>query len=189
MIEYPKGHEPDFWSPTLEVQSHRFALGNTARASAGDPPLIAICMNPSYAMSSEADKTVNRLIQASIDNGHPGWVMLNLYPERATNSAHLTAYDAELSAANCAAIERVLRQYRVSEVLGAWGQLRHRTLRRAKKDVLDLLERLGVGLFTFDGLTASSDPRHPMPRGKPLLMTGDQRFLNWTDHRLTEVVP
>ncbi|MWB99437.1 DUF1643 domain-containing protein [Agromyces seonyuensis] len=114
-----------------------------------------------------ADKTVNRLIQSSIDNRHPRWLMLNLYPERATNAADLSAYDPALSAANCAAIESVLTQYRVSEVLGAWGQLRHKTLRRVKKDVLDLLERLGVELFTLDGLTASNDPRHPMPRGNP----------------------
>ena len=82
LVAYPAGHEPDYWHPAPEQRSHRFALGNVALASVDDPPLIAICMNPSYANYSEADKTVNRLIKASIDNKQPGWVMLNLYPER-----------------------------------------------------------------------------------------------------------
>jgi hypothetical protein len=111
MISYPAGHEPDFWNPDPEKQTHRFALGSIARASVSDPPLIAICMNPSQADHTQADKTVNRLIQASRDNGYAGWVMLNLYPERATDASKLSTYDPGLSALNCAAIEHVLGQY------------------------------------------------------------------------------
>lgn len=189
MIAYPPGHEPDFWSPDPEERTHRFALGNTSRASAGDPPLIAICMNPSYADHSEADRTVNRLIQASVDNAQPGWVMLNLYPERATDASKLLDYDAGLSTANCAAIEQVLRQYAVPEVLVAWGGLKHATLRRAKRDVLDTLDRLGVKPFTYDGLTTGGDPFHPTPRGPALLMKGTKRYLARSGNRLVERGP
>jgi hypothetical protein len=189
MIAYPPGHEPDFWSPDPEERTHRFALGNTSRASVGDPPLIAICMNPSYAGHSEADRTVNRLIQASVDNAQSGWVMLNVYPERATDASNLLDYDAGRSAANCAAIEQVLGQYAVSEVLVAWGGLKHATLRRAKRDVLDTLDRLGVRPFTYDGLTTGGDPLHPTPRGPALLMKGTKRYLARSGSRLVELVP
>lgn len=185
MIEYPVGHEPDFWNPDPEEQTHRFALGRTDRASTDDPPLAAICMNPSYADHSQADKTVNRLIRASTDNGSSGWVMLNLYPERATDASNLSAYDAGLSSANCAAIEEVLTRHGVTEVLGAWGGLKHTTLRRAKLDVLDTLDRLGTRLFMFDGLT-SGEPRHPTPRGTPLLMRGEKRYLGRVGNQLVE---
>lgn len=188
MIAYPPGHEPDFWSPDPEERTHRFALGNTSRASVGDPPLIAICMNPSYADHSEADKTVNRLIQASRDNAQPGWAMLNLYPERATDASKLLDYDAGLSAANCAAIEQLLGQYEVNEVLVAWGGLKHKTLRRAKIDVLDTLDSLSVKPFTFDGLTTGGDPLHPTPRGPALLMKGAKRYLVRSGNRLVERV-
>lgn len=189
MISYPAGDEPDFWNPDPEKQTHRFALGSIARASVSDPPLIAICMNPSYADHTQADKTVNRLIQASRDNGRPGWVMLNLYPERATDASKLSEYDPGLSASNCAAIEHVLGQFGATEVLGAWGGLKYQTLRRAKADVLDTLDRLGISLFTFDGLTAGSEPRHPTPRGVPLQMRGDKRSLTRSGYRLTERAP
>ncbi|MFJ3958879.1 DUF1643 domain-containing protein [Arthrobacter sp. NPDC090010] len=183
---YPPGHEPDFCCPLPEEQTHRFALGNVAHASAAAPPLVAICMNPSYASRDQADKTVNRLIQASIDNGHPGWLVLNLYPERATDSSQLSPYDPELSAANCAAIEQVMVRFGVTEVLGAWGGLKHATLRRAKEDVLDTLDRYGVNLYMFDGLTDGGDPRHPTPRGPALQMKGEKRYLVRSGNRLVE---
>ena len=107
-------------------------------------------MNLSYADHTQADKTVNRLIEASLDSGQPGWVMLNVYPERATKASELNPYDPGLSAANCAAIEHVLATYGVTEALGAWGGLKYRTLRLLKADVLDMLNRLDVGLYVFD---------------------------------------
>lgn len=185
MIAYPAGHEPDLWTPDPEEQTQRFALGWTAATSTDAPPFIAICMNPSYAAHDRADKTVNRLIRASTDNGYPGWVMLNLYPERATDASNLSAYDAGLSAANCAAIEDVLTRYGATEVLGAWGGLKHATLRQAKIDVLNTLDQLSTRLFMFDGLT-SGEPRHPTPRGTPLLMRGEKRYLRRVGHRLVE---
>ena len=104
MIEYPTGHEPDFWEPDPGVQSHRFALGSTSGSSAGGPPLIAIGMNPSHAAEAQADKTVKRLIEASVHHGYAGWVILNLYPERSPKPSRLSAFDASLSAMNCATV-------------------------------------------------------------------------------------
>lgn len=189
VIDYPTGQEPDLWEPSPEVEAHRFVLGRVAQATVAAPPLIAICMNPSTAFSTTSDKTVNRLIRASVDNGQPGWVMLNLYPERATNAADLSTYDSGLSAANCAVIERMLGQFGVTDVLVAWGGLKYETLRLAKTDVLDTLGRLGVTPYTFDGLTVGHEPRHPMPRRKPLVMGGTKRYLSWSGTRLVEVMP
>lgn len=177
MIAYPVGHEPTLWEPNPAETTHRFVLGNTSRASPDAPPLIAICMNPSYADHGQADKTVNRLIRASIEHGYAGWVMLNLYPERSTDPASLSAFDPALSTANCAVIEPIFKQYRATEALGAWGGLKHKTLRLAKRDVLITLDRLGVRLFSFDEPTAGGDPRHPTPRTGPLPMLGPKRYL------------
>jgi hypothetical protein len=121
-------------------------------------------MNPSYADDQIADKTVNRIIRASVDHGYSGWIMLNLYPERATKPKELSPYDVKLSAANCAAIAEILTVHGVTEVLGAWGGLAHATIRRAKKDVLAQLSMLGVRLFSLDSPTSGGEPRHPTPR-------------------------
>lgn len=96
-------------------------------------------MNPSHAAESQADKTVNRLIQASAHHGYSGWIMLSLYPERSPKPSQLSSFDPSLSAQNCAAIERELLRHGITEVLGAWGNMPHRTLKRAKVNVQALL--------------------------------------------------
>lgn len=178
VIAYKPGHEASFWDPDPSSRTHRYALGNASLSAPGSRPLIAICMNPSHADEHEADRTVNRLIEASIDHAYTGWVMLNLYPERATKPANLSPYDASLSAANCAAIERELTRHAATEVLGAWGGNLHPTIRRAKQDVIALLTSLGVRLFSFDPPTVvDRQPRHPYPRTGPLPMLGPKRYL------------
>lgn len=186
MIRYPLGHGPDLWCPDPEVETHRFVLGRVAEASAQAPPFISICMNPSFADQTQSDKTVNRLVKASTDNKYHGWLVLNLYPERATNASNLSPYDPNLSKANCDVIERQLRKFAAREILGAWGDLKHPTLQRAKVDVLDTLDRLGVNLFTFDRLTSGGNPRHPTPRGPALQMIGAKRYLARFGDRLVE---
>lgn len=177
MIAYPPGHEPDHWSPNPGQLSHRFALGSTAGATSTNPPLIAICMNPSNAREDQSDATINRLIRASKDHGYAGWIMLNLYPERSPKPSELKKFDPVLSAANTAAIAQVLARYEATEVLGAWGNLTHLTLRRAKLDVLSTLAKLGTRVFTFDPLTNDNNPRHPNPRGPALPMLGPKVYL------------
>lgn len=177
MIEYLSGHEPDFWEPNPGVQAHRFALGNVSQAKVGKLPLIAICMNPSNATDAQADRTVNRLIEARVEHGYSGWIMLNLYPQRAANARDLTAFNQALSDENCAAIERVIRLYGVDEVLGAWGGLKYPVLRTAKREVMALLGRLKVRVFTWDPLTGK-EPRHPNPRGERLAMLGPKIYLS-----------
>lgn len=177
MIAYPRGQEPDFWDPDPGDPRHRFALGRIGGVSGGSSPLVAIGMNPSHARESESDRTVNRLIEAAERHGYSGWLVLNLYPERSPKPSALSEYDAALSAANCDAIEQVLLRCGTTEVLGAWGNMPHRTLTRAQTDVRALLDRLGVRIFTFDPLTVRRNPRHPYPRGGPLPMLGPKRYL------------
>lgn len=172
------GHEPDFCEPDPEMPARRLALGNVARASKDAPPLVAIGMNPSHASLNQADRTVNLLIEASVRHGYAGWMMLNLYPERSPKPSALSAYDPVLSALNCAAIERLLLAHGVSAVLGAWGNMPHPTLRRAKLDVQALLDGMGVRVFTWDPLTKEGNPRHPSPPGRALAMLGPKTYLS-----------
>lgn len=177
MIAYPSGQEPDFWDPNPGDPGYRFALGRIGESSREASPLVAIGMNPSHAQESESDRTVNRVIEAAGRHGYTGWLMLNLYPERSPKPSALSKYDAALSAANCDAIERVLLSCGTTEVLGAWGNMPHRTLKRARVDVEALLSRMGVHLFTFDPLTVLRNPRHPHPPGRPLPMLGPKKYL------------
>jgi len=177
MIAYPSGQEPDFWDPMPSEHGHRFALGNLSRASIATPPLIVIGMNPSRAREDRSDRTVNRIIAASEHHGYAGWLMLNLYPERSPKPSALGPFDQSLADANKQAIGNLLTQFAASEVLGAWGNLPHPTLRRAWQDVLSMLAVRGVRVFTFDPLTKSGYPRHPNPQGGYLEMVGPKSYL------------
>lgn len=177
MINYPAGQEPDFWEPNPGMPSHRLALGNVANVATGTQPLVVIGMNPSHAAELQADRTVNRVIEASEQHGYTGWVMLNLYPERSPKPSKLSPFDLVLSAMNCAAIEQVLVRHGATEVLGAWGNMPHPTLKRARVDVQAMLDRMGVRVFTWDVLTDKGNPRHPSPPGSPLPMLGPKVYL------------
>jgi hypothetical protein len=178
LIKYRAGHEPDFWAPDPGVLSHRFALGKVLSATAAAPPLVAVGMNPSHAAETQADKTVNRVIDASVEHGYGGWIMLNLYPERSPKPKLLSKYDPALSRLNCEAIEHVLLRHGVTEVLGAWGNRPHKTLELAEADLWALFAHMGVRVFTWDPLTAKGNPRHPHPPGWPLPMLGPKVYLN-----------
>ena len=103
--------------------------------------------------------------------------MLNLYPERSPKPKCLLPYNPALSAANCTAIEQVLGDLNITEVLAGWGNMPHQTLRRAQPDILTMLDRVGVRAFTLDPLTVKGNPRHPSPPGRPLAMLGPKRYL------------
>ena len=124
-----------------------------------------------------SDRTVNRVIRASSDLGHDGWVMLNLYPERSSSPQRLGKFDKRLSKRNVDAIVKRLRRLGVTRVLGAWGDLRHPTLKRAKDDVLKALKKRGIDVYYYGDLTAHGNPRHPNPRGREWSTKGPKKRL------------
>ena len=179
MTAYVAGQEPDFADPDPGNDEYRYALGRIAVSSPAAPPLIVIGMNPSHARESRSDATVNHMINVAMRDKYSGWLMLNLYPERSPKPSELGDYDAELSAANCEAIERILSRLGTTEVLAAWGDMGgSATLKRARPDVVALLARMGIRLFTLGPLTNEGNPRHPHPPGRPLPMLGPKVYLS-----------
>ena len=179
-ILYLRGQEPQYWRRSPPSADHRFVLGTPAdpRHMVGRNPLVVIGMNPSHASDTEADTTVNRVIQASLDLNHSSWSMLNLYPERSSKPADLGVFDPALSTQNCDEIQAFLRLGQVNEVLGAWGDLKHRTLRLAKLDVLAMLKSIGVRVYYYGTLTEKGNPRHPNPRGTDWDLGGSKTYLH-----------
>ena len=155
LLEYPSGLEPDHSVP-VEYAGHRFVLGRV-----GKNPLIAICMNPSAANLTSSDSTVNKVAKASVDLGYRGWFIVNIYPERATKAQAMDPLEEELINQNVAAIRRLLREYGVKEVWGAWGELKHPNLTAGLKDLLEMLTKEGIKVFAFH-VNKSGNPKHPL---------------------------
>lgn len=160
---YKRGSKPTFTRPKVETGAYRFAIGRVKKRCAD--PLVVLGMNPSHATMKRSDRTVNRVIRASEELGHDGWVMLNLYPERNPDQQSLNSYNKKLSEKNARAIIKRLRKLGVKSVLGAWGDLKHPALKRAKADVLKRLKKAGIEVYYFGSLTRNGNPRHPNPRG------------------------
>ncbi len=84
----------------------RYTLG-----CSGSRPLLAIGLNPSTATQERADPTVARVQRVAELHGFDGFVMLNLYPVRATNYRTLPAkVNAVAFQRNLQLIEEVVSQ-------------------------------------------------------------------------------
>ncbi len=158
ILKYPRGYEPDFIIAS-ECNGNRFALGKK-----GSNPLVAICMNPSAAEDNLSDATANRIISISQQLGNDGWMIFNTYPERATDASNMDAYDSDLLQENIDIIEEWIRENNITEVWGAWVDLKYDSLRKGRDRLLSLLKDMDVKVFHFGTLTKKDNPRHPLQR-------------------------
>ena len=122
--------EPNLCKPEKpeENEIYRYLLGRR-----GKKPLVAICMNPSAANMEYSDRTINRIIKVSEKLGYDGWIIANLYPERATRASELGAYNDEQQEKNIQEIMEFLKYNGIDKVWGAWGDLNYPVLTKSKE--------------------------------------------------------
>lgn len=136
----------------------RFTLG-----TAGKRPLLVIGLNPSTANRERSDPTITRVERVADRHGFDSFVMLNLYPVRAT---HLMSLDTKCDRAafrrNLQQIEGAISRSEAPVVWAAWGNLILKRTYFVDACVV-LCDRLGqhVDWRHFGELTASGHPRHP----------------------------
>ncbi len=142
-----------------EDGSARFVLG-----TAGDNPLVCFGINPSTAVPNALDRTVARVSKFAASNGFDSWVMLNVYPQIATDPKHMDrAYRAELKQEN----ERHISEFidgRPLTLLAAWGVLidSRSYLRSLLTDILKLTTAAGCEWVSLGTPTKDGHPRHPL---------------------------
>ena len=155
---YPENMEPNLCKPKKN-EIYRYLLGRR-----GKKPLVAICMNPSAANMEYSDRTINRIIKVSEKLGYDGWIIANLYPERATRASKLGAYNNKQQKKNIKKIMKFLKRNGIKEVWGAWGDLNHPVLTKSKKKLLSKLKKVDIKIYTFAALTKKGEPVHPLNR-------------------------
>ena len=137
----------------------RYTLGRS-----GARPLLVIGLNPSTATQEKLDPTVTRVEKVAHQCGFDGFVMLNLYPVRATKPQDLppkadpVAYERNLEA-----IEKIVAQYTKPTLWAAWGEtVVDRTFFLRARDTLhERLAQYKPQWRRFGELTATGHPRHP----------------------------
>lgn len=142
-----------------EADAWRYALGMTGRR-----PLFVIGLNPSTATQEASDPTVARVQKVAEQTGFEGFVMLNLYPVRATDwrklplSAEAVAYEKNLDT-----IEQQVKAHAPATIWAAWGEpvLQREYFRTARDALFGRLAGYQPVWCHFGELTKSGHPRHP----------------------------
>ncbi|THT96053.1 DUF1643 domain-containing protein [Lampropedia puyangensis] len=148
----------DIYHPD-ENDQWRYTLGRS-----GAKPLITIGLNPSTATQERLDPTVTRVERVGLQNGFDGFIMLNLYPVRATKYEDLPATaDPVAYQRNLQAIERVIAAHPKAVLWAAWGDsIGARTyFGQARDDLYGLLAKHNPAWHHFGTLTDKGNPRHP----------------------------
>ena len=142
----------------LGDDTERFILGES-----GANPIICFGINPSTANDIKYDPTILKIRKIASENNCDSWVMLNLYPQRATNpnDMHKKA-DNDLKIKNYEVIRSVFNIYPNALTLASWGNAieKRKYLKDCLKEILAIdPDRKWV---CRGKLTVKGNPRHQL---------------------------
>jgi len=139
---------------------YRYALGTK-----GEKTLYCFGVNPSTATPEKYDPTVTRVSRTANKMGFDSFVMLNIYPLRATNPDDLPKIpDLEEADIN---VEIILNEIKNgSTVWAAWGDLinKREWLIDCRDSILFQIKkhRENIHWVKMGELTKNGNPRHPL---------------------------
>ena len=143
--------------------SARFALGQVCNPTGRT--LLCFGINPSTACPEKLDNTIRKVISIGRHNGYDNWIMLNVYPQRATNPDDLhSTCDGELVRENLLHIAHIAEAYPDCDVWLAYGNLitKRPYLRGCLDEILSLLQAKKGKRVKVIRLTKANNPVHPL---------------------------
>ena len=142
-----------------ETDNCRFVLSKQ-----GTIPLIVIGLNPSTADANKPDATMRRVMGFADRNNFDAFVMLNLYPQRATVPSNLDKeLDLSKHQANLNAIYNAVKAIKNPIILLAYGDsigIRN-FFRTCLRDIVTKIQPLNPTFVKIGELTKNGNPRHP----------------------------
>lgn len=122
-------------------------------------------INPSTAEPNNLDNTVKSVERIAKHNGYDSWIMLNLYPQRATNPNDMHEIcDQYILSENTKAISKLLSQYDNPTIWAAWGTLieKRSYLKQCLAAIVDRTEDVNCNWITFGNRSKAGHPHHPL---------------------------
>lgn len=114
----------------------------------GNRMLFVVGLNPSTADTEKPDPTMQSVMRIAEYNGYDGFVMINLYPKRATAPKDLPqACDPVLHRSNLAYGNNIDRRDYLLECL---------------RDIIKVFEPHHPRWYHINSLTGKGHPRHPL---------------------------
>ncbi|MDR0867026.1 MAG: DUF1643 domain-containing protein [Planctomycetota bacterium] len=139
--------------------SARFTLGTI-----GVNPLICFGINPSTAEPNNLDPTVNYVNRLALQNGYDSFVMLNVYPQRATNPNDLhKSFQEDLKSTNERHIAALIEGKSMT-LWAAWGRLitKRTYLAALVQSIVALPELQNCNWVSRGNITKDGHPHHPL---------------------------
>ena len=148
------------YAPTTFLP-YRYVLGvRCAR------PLVCIGINPSTADPTRLDPTLQSVNRIATGNGFDGFMMMNVYPQRATVPTDLDkACNPDLHRENLEAFRYVLSQCDDTPTVWAgWGTLIEKRpyLYDCLRDMVAVGQEYGVRWVTAGKRSKAGHPHHPL---------------------------
>jgi len=137
----------------------RYSLGQEGRN-----PLICFGVNPSTAKPNDLDPTVASVARFARDHGYDGWLMFNLYPQRATNPDKMHKhFQKKIHQKNVDVIEKLTKELS-ADIWCAWGTLieKRSYLSRCLEDIYEVLAENNCTYFKRGRISKAGHPHHPL---------------------------
>ena len=145
---------PDFYS------EYRYILGTR-----GERPLICIGINPSTAAPDNLDNTLKSVERIAGFNGYEGWMMFNVYAQRATDPDDMDRnLNSFLHGENMKAFEYILSLSDSPSVWAAWGNIieKRKYLPDCVRSMIELGKRYGAEWYSAGRISQKGHPHHPL---------------------------
>ena len=140
---------------------YRYVLGKRCQN-----PLICIGINPSTADPTRLDPTLQSVERIATGNGVDGFMMMNVYPQRATVTNDLDRdCNRRLHEENLEAFRHVLSLCQGTPTIWAgWGTLIEKRpyLFGCLQDMVAVSEEYGARWVTFGARSKAGHPHHPL---------------------------
>lgn len=145
----------------LGDDTERYILGQP-----GNRNMLVFGVNPSTATPGDnnIDPTIRKVRKLTAEDGYDGWIMVNLYPLRATDPKNLPQKeDKKLLEKNLKVLKALVKAYRIDAVWAAWGNTID-TRFYLGDTLYDIQEELeGDFQWYYRGaMTKDGNPRHPL---------------------------
>lgn len=128
--------------------------------------MICVGINPSTATPNNLDPTLKKVKVVALSHNYTNWIMMNVYPQRATNpnNLHLNC-NAQLHNDNMSEIRKILNSFNNADILFAYGNLisKRTYLKDCLTDILNLITSVQfTGNLYYIKHTTKGNPIHPL---------------------------
>ena len=153
-------HDHTKWIYHNDEEKHsRYVLGTI-----GEHPLVCFGINPSTAKPGDLDNTLKSVERLATNNGYDSYIMLNIYPQRATQPKDIhKEIDMDLHRKNLDHIEAILQKGKL-DIWAAWGTLieKREYFHQCLIDIYEISQKYKSRWLSIGKTTKAGHPHHPL---------------------------